>query len=265
MVAPTPFMLSMDFQFTVGDLALDKQEATLISSLVNKPIMISLDKYLKNLDHTQIYQAAVETQNPRLASLAVKLAMHSPKELATSKKRAYRYTGANSIEKTKVEPVDPFDAMEEILSLQSLKGVGAAMILSSLQDGKSKQLKEIACDSVNHLSDFMGCTPDNSGRLFRGFSKSMRGWMPVETKKKDRTGYHHGSVYTCMREGLRFLKARGLAEVEPITVKGGNGGGHQLERKVFTCKLSKTGLKLVSNWSDIDEFVSLFWQNNPHR
>ena len=133
------------------------------------------------------------------------------------------------------------------------------MILSSLQDGKSKQLKEIACDSVNHLSDFMGCTPDNSPRLFKGFSKSMRGWMPIETKKNDRSGYHHGSVYTSMREGLRFLKARGLVEAEAVKMKGGNNASPQLQRKVFTCKLTKTGLKLVSNWSDIDTFISLFW------
>ena len=174
----------MDFQFTFGELTLDKQEASLISSLVDKPIEINLLKYVKGFDHTKIYESAVETQNPRLASLAVKLAMVVPQGSSANKKRSYRYTGANSIEKTEVEIVDPFDALQEIMSLQSLRGVGAAMILSSLQDGKSKQLKEIACDSVNHLSDFMGCTEDNAPRLFKGFSKSMRGWMPIETKQE---------------------------------------------------------------------------------
>ena len=258
----------MQILYKLGALDLDKHEVKTLLSHATDEISITVDlkKHIRGLDSKALFAEAVEAKDTRLATLAAKLAMEGGRKFNPARKRSYRKTGEKSVLHAKIIDQDPFESLEEILSKNSLKNVGAAMILNSLEDGDRRSLREIAEDVVNHMEKFSHNSPDDSPRLFRGFEKTRHGFIALmKPQKKGQCQYHHAPVYTALRDGLKYLATVGLVDIKSektygaLDKKKNNNAGH-LHRNVYTIALSKGGMTLMRNWNDSDDYISGFWK-----
>lgn len=256
----------MLISFTLGSTKLDKSESNALLSLCSEgSITIDLLKHMKGVTSQDIFAKAVEDKNPKLASLAAKLAMEGGKRFNRSAKREYIKSGKTSVAAVVTVSKDPFDALHEILANNRLKNVGAAMILNSLADGHSRNLREIAEDCVNHLANFSYVSPDEAPRLFRGFERTKRGYVALISKTTERNAYHSSPIYTAMREGLKYLQSAGLVNLQKEVSFGSIDKSDanvvsQLQRKVYIVSLNKKGMQIMRNWNDSEDFIANFWK-----
>jgi hypothetical protein len=229
----------MHFEFSIGELTLDKSEATtLFQASESEPtIKIDLSKHIdaRYIDSQKLFSLSVQKKNPALAALAAKMAIEGVK---TPSKRTYRKTGDKRITSLEVSPMEPTDVLHIILSTPSLKHVGAAMILHALQERNDQTIREIAIYEVNYLSDWwLIKAPDSD--LLRGFKRVDEEWIPFLVK----------SGLVLMTEDVAF----GSNDRE-LT-----GTQSHLCRKVYKCSLSGRGRDTAEMWADPLNYIAKFW------
>jgi len=256
----------MHFEFSIGELTLDKSEATtLFQASESEPtIKIDLSKHIdaRYIDSQKLFSLSVQKKNPALAALAAKMAIEGVK---TPSKRTYRKTGDKRITSLEVSPMEPTDVLHTILSTPSLKHVGAAMILHALQERNDQTIREIAIYEVNYLSDWWLIKAPNSD-LLRGFKRVDEEWIPLnKSPEVDRCDSFHASpIYTALRDGLAFLVKSGLVLMTEDVAFGSNdreltGTQSHLCRKVYKCSLSGRGRDTAEMWADPLNYIAKFW------
>lgn len=255
----------MKVQFQLGEVALEKNEAHTIHEISGADEVLTVDLF-DHIDTSQIntdalFTMSIEKRDPALAALAAKLAITGVK---FSKKRAYNKNGAKTIAQVETVKTDPFDALGQILNSNTLRSVGAAMILNSLADGERRSLREIAEDVVNHMHDYGFLNTEESPGFFKGFYQKRKGWFANIDRQSPNQTYHTSPMYTAMREGLSFLKSVGLVDLEEDMSFGAlnkklSGSQTHLRRRVYTVALNDAGVSLMDTWADSDAYIANFW------
>jgi hypothetical protein len=257
----------MKVLFKLGETALDNAEASALFSATESIPSIVIDI----LDHInpakinaeKLFSLSVQKKNPTLATLAAKFAI----EGITPNKR--RRSGDQIQRISDIRPVkeisDPSEAISELIGSDSLKSVGAAMILSSLKNKDKKTLRQIAISTVNELAYHGTISADSD--CFRGFIKDADGsYRPVAKAPGISRSecYHASPVYTALRDGLALLAEWGLVMTDKTTEYGAKDRDSTtsielLRRTVYLVELSESGLAVANHWGDLTSYISMRW------
>jgi hypothetical protein len=260
----------MNFKFKIGDTALDNSEAKALLSAAGKDtaIVVDIAEHVDPamIDAKKLFSISVETKNPTLASLAAKFAIDG---IEAPKKRTYTRTDANRI--SRIEPTktinNTVEAIDGLLGMNSLKAVGAAMILDGVSSGQSKTLRQIATNCVNAMA-YRGSVSADS-QCFMGFCKDGEGHYRTLNQGPNvprSACYHASPMYTAVRDGAQLLKEWGLIELKEIVEFGSKDkeldeNSQQLRRVVYAVSPTEMGKKVADDWGDIFDFISHRWSS----
>ena len=258
----------MNFKFKIGDTALDNNEAKALLSAAGRDsaIVVDIAEHIDPamIDSKKLFCISVETKNPTLASLAARFAIEG---IETPKKRTYTRTEANRISRIEPKKVinQPAEAIEAICKMDSLKAIGAAMILDGVSDGCSRTLRQIATNCVNGMAYRGSVSPDS--QCFTGFCKDGEGHYRTLNQGPNvprSACYHASPMYTAIRDGAQLLKEWGLIELKEMIEFGSqdkeiNDNSRRLRRVVYAVSPSSMGLMVSGEWGDIADFISHRW------
>lgn len=258
----------MKVLFKLGETTLDSAEASALFSATesNSSIVIDILDHisLSTVDAKKLFSLSVEKKNPTLASLAAKFAIEG---ITPTKKR--RRTGEQIQRITDIRPVkqinDPSEAISELIYLDNLKSIGAAMILASLKNRQKKTLRQIAISTVNDLAYRGEISADSD--CFKGFMKDAdNSYRPIAKAPgiKRSQCYHAAPMYTALRDGLALLAEWGLVTTDKTTEFGAKDRDSStsidlLRRTVYQVELSEAGEAVANHWGDISNFISMRW------
>lgn len=258
----------MNFKFKIGDTTLDNNEAKALLNAAGRDAAIVVD-IAEHVDPTMIdakklFSISVETKNPTLASLAARFAIEG---VETPKKRTYNRSDANRI--SRLEPKknigQPAEAIEELCKMNSLKSIGAAMILEGISEGHSRTLRQIATSCVNSMA-YRGAVSADS-QCFMGFCKDSDGHYRTLNQGPNvprSACYHASPMYTAIRDGAQLLKEWDLIELKEIIEFGSKDkeldeNSQQLRRVVYAVSPTVMGKRVANEWGDITDFISHRW------
>jgi hypothetical protein len=260
----------MNFKFKIGDTTLDNNEAKALLSAAgrNAAIVVDIADHVDPamIDAKKLFSISVETKNPTLASLAARFAIEG---VETPKKRTYTRTDANRI--SRIEPTKtishPDEAIDELCKLNSLKALGAAMILEGVSDGHNKTLRQIATSCVNAMAYRGSVSPDS--QCFMGFCKDGDGHYRTLNQGPNvprSACYHASPMYTAVRDGAQLLKEWGLIELKELIEFGSKDkeldeNSQQLRRVVYAVSPTAMGQQVAHEWGDIADFISHRWSS----
>lgn len=260
----------MNFQFVIGDTALDNTEAKALLSAAGKKtaIVVDIAEHIDPamIDSKKLFSISVETKNPTLASLAARFAIEG---IETPKKRSYKRTEANRL--SHIEPKktinDSDEAIGELCKMSSLKAIGAAMILDGVAEGHTRTLRQIATSCVNAMA-YRGSVSADS-QCFAGFCKDGEGHYRTLNQGPNvprSACYHASPMYTAIRDGAQLLKEWGLIELKELIEFGSNDkeiteNSQQLRRVVYAVSATEMGRKVAADWGDIFDFISHRWSS----
>ena len=255
----------MKIAFRLGDAKLDAAEAkALMSTAVVEPIIeIDIAKHVdpSMIDARKLFNLSVEKQLPTLATLAARFAIEGVK--VKKERRPITNRIVDIVPTTTVKKPD--EAIGELNEGNSLKSLGAAMILHSLSAGQKRTLRQIAVSLVNELA-FKGNVSADSA-CFRGFVRDSEGnFKPLlqEGAIGRSECYHASPVYGALRDGLALLAEMGLVKTSKTTEFGSKDkevgeNAALLRRTVYTAELTESGMEVVDQWADISDFISRRW------
>lgn len=258
----------MKLLFKVGETCLDNNEAdALIKATSNtNEVVIDLADHVdfSKLDASKLFALSVESKNPKLASLAAKVAIEGFPQTKGRKKRA-PMVRITQIQQDKRIAINSDQAIMELCSQDSLKALGAAMILKALQKSDKMTLRQIAVATVNEIAFRGEVSADSS--CFRGFARDSDGNLKpivVRAKESKTEAYHASPVYVALREGLTQLAEWGMVEAHETTEFGSkdrrlNGNSKLLRRVVYQVELTKEGLTTAELWNDVSDFIVRGW------
>lgn len=258
----------MKLLFKVGETSLDSTEASALINAASESneVIVDLADHVdfSKLDASKLFALSVESKNPKLASLAAKVAIEGFPQQKSRKPRApmMRIT---QIQQNKNQFVSNEQAIEELCSQKSLKSIGAAMILNALKKGNRMTLRQIAVNAVNELA-FRGEVSADSA-CFRGFAQDADGNLKpilVKAGESKAEAYHASPMYVALREGLTQLATWGMVETHETTEFGSkerelDANANLLRRVVYQVELTDSGLKTAKLWSDVTDFISRRW------
>lgn len=256
----------MNLEFSIGEMALDKSEATaILNATEGSPVIkIDISRHVdhKLIDAKKLFALSVEKKNPQLASLAAKLAINGP---VKTERRRYMRTGKRALNALSVTQLTAEQAIEQITTNSSLKSLGAAMILTTCQSGEQLTLRQIATKTVNKLAYRGTISPDSS--CFRGFRSDGEGnykAVTQETGIKRTDCYHASPMYTALRDGLSFLVSSGMAIMEEAIAFGSEDKeldetSMALRRTVYKVKLTSAGYEAADSWGDVGNYINSQW------
>jgi len=257
----------MKVLFKLGDTALDNAEASALFSVTESTpsIVIDILDHIKpsKINAEKLFSLSVQKKNPTLAKLAAKFAIEGiePVKRRRSGEEIQRISDIRPVK----EISDPSEAISELISLDSLKSIGAAMILSSLKHKDKKTLREIAVSTINELA-YLGTISADSD-CFRGFIKDADGsYRPIAKAPGISRSecYHASPVYTALRDGLALLAEWGLVVTDKTTEYGAKDRDNTanvelLRRTVYLIELSESGLAVANHWGDLTSYISMRW------
>ena len=255
----------MKIAFRLGDAKLDAAEAkALMSTAKDEPtIEIDIAKHVdpSMIDAKKLFNLSVEKQLPTLASLAARFAIEGVKVKKERRPITNRIVDIIPTATTK----KPDEVIAELNEGNSLKSLGAAMILYSLSAGQKRTLRQIAVSLINELA-FKGNVSADSA-CFRGFVRDSEGnFKPLlQEGNVDRSECYHASpVYNALRDGLALLAEFGLVKTSKTTEFGSKDkeigeNAALLRRTVYTAELTKAGMEVADQWADISDFISRRW------
>jgi hypothetical protein len=260
----------MNFTFKIGDTALDNNEAKALLNAAGRKesIVVDIAEHVDPamIDAKKLFSISVETKNPTLASLAAKFAIEG---VELPKKRTYNRTDANRISRIEATKVisSPEEAIEGLCKLNSLKSLGAAMILDGTSDGQSRTLRQIATSCVNGMAYRGVVSPDS--QCFAGFCKDGDGHYRTLNQGPNvprSACYHASPMYTAVRDGAQLLKEWGLIELKELIEFGSKDkdldeNSQQLRRVVYAVSPTAMGKKVALEWGDIADFISHRWSS----
>lgn len=254
----------MDFQFTVGPVTLDQDEAEALLKENNGQATITVD-LLKSVDRkllnaTNLFNRSVESRNLKLAQVASKLAAAG---VGPSAKREYRRTGKSVVKEQTVTPLSLEQALNKYENGRLVAStVGAYTILLGGYSGDARDLRSMA-EEVANLLRIRGLP--ETARCFKGFSLDENGVLRAVTtnaKTKNTQTYHGGPMYAALRDGLIELVRDGLATVEEMVSSNseqtdGAVASH-LQRKVYAVSLTDTGKRMAQSLYLLDA-IAEYW------
>lgn len=257
----------MKVLFKLGETTLDSAEASALFSATesNPSIVIDILDHInpEAVDAKKLFSLSVEKKNPTLASLAAKFAIEgiTPVKRRRMNEQIQRIS---DIRPTK-QINDPSEAISELIHLDSLKSIGAAMILASLKNRQKKTLRQIALSTVNELAYRGEISADSD--CFKGFIKDADGnYRPIAKAPgiKRSQCYHASPMYTALRDGLALLAEWGLVTTDKTIEFGAKDRNSSssidlLRRTVYTVELSENGLTVADHWGDLSNFISMRW------
>lgn len=260
----------MKFLFKVGDTTLESTEADALfkaASNTNEVIIDLADHVdFSKLDASKLFAMSVESKNPKLASLAAKMAIEGFPGQKVRKKRS-PMVRITQIQQNKNLLITSDEAIAELCSQSSLRALGAAMILNALKKGNQMTLRQIAVAAVNDLA-FRGEVSADSA-CFRGFAQDADGNLKpilVKAGESKASAYHASPMYVALREGLTQLAEWGMAETHETTEFGSKerkleGNSNLLRRVVYQVELTESGVKTAKLWSDVNDFITRRWSS----
>lgn len=257
----------MKVLFKLGETTLDSAEASALFSATesNPSIVIDILDHINPaaVDAKKLFSLSVEKKNPMLASLAAKFAIEgiAPKKRRPTHEQIQRITDISPLRQIH----DPSEAISELIHLDSLKSIGAAMILASLKNRQKKTLRQIAISIVNDLAYKGEISPDSD--CFKGFIKDVDGsYRPIAKAPgiKRSQCYHASPMYTSLRDGLTLLAEWGLVTTDKTTEFGAKDRDSStsidlLRRTVYMVELSESGLAVADHWGDLSSYISMRW------
>lgn len=257
----------MKVLFKLGETNLDSAEASALFSATesNPSIVIDILDHInpEALDSKKLFLLSIEKKNPTLASLAAKFAIEgiNPVKRRRMNEQIQRISDIRPSKQIN----DPSEAISELINLDNLKSIGAAMILASLKNRQKKTLRHIATETVDELAYKGDISPDSD--CFKGFIKNFDGsYRPIAKAPgiKRAQCYHASPMYTALRDGLALLAEWGLATTDKTVEFGakdreGNTSIDLLRRTVYTVELSENGLIVADHWGDLSNFISMRW------
>jgi hypothetical protein len=260
----------MNFKFKIGDTTLDNSEAKALLSAAGRDaaIVVDIAEHVdpSMIDAKKLFSISVETKNPTLASLAARFAIEG---VETPKKRTYTRTDAKRISRIEPKKVikQPAEAIEELCKLNSLKSIGAAMILEGVGEGHSRTLRQVATNCVNAMAYRGSVSPDS--QCFMGFCKDGDGHYRTLNQGPNvprSASYHASPMYTAVRDGAQLLKEWGLIELKELIEFGSkdkelDGNSQQLRRVVYAVSATAMGKQVANEWGDIADFISHRWSS----
>jgi len=258
---------SMQFEFTLGQTKLNQDEAKALLAATegSKTITIDILNHIdpKLVDSKKLFSLSVERKNPQLATLAARFAIEGVE--VTKRRRQYSEVQRISDIKPSRQIGQASDAIAELNQMQSMKSLGASMILASLAKGQKRTLRQVAVSTVNELA-FKGEVSADSA-CFRGFMKDGDdNYKPVDKRPGiDRSEcFHTSPVYTSLREGLSLLMEWGMVKTTKSVDFGSKDGRDEgnlklLRRTVYNVELTELGIKAAEQWADINKFISHRW------
>ena len=258
----------MKLLFKVGETCLDNNEAdALIKAAANtNEVVIDLADHVdfSKLDASKLFALSVESKNPKLASLAAKVAIEGFPQAKERKKRA-PMVRITQLQQDKRIAISSDQAIMELCSQDSLKALGAAMILNSLHKSDKLTLRQIAVSTVNELAFRGEVSADSS--CFRGFARDSDGNLKpilVKAGESKAEAYHASPVYVALREGLTQLGQWGMVETHETTEFGSkdrrlDGNSNLLRRVVYQVELTEEGKATAKLWNDVNDFIARGW------
>lgn len=258
----------MKLLFKVGETSLDNNEADALIKAASdtNEVVIDLADHVdfSRLDASKLFALSVESKNPKLASLAAKVAIEGIPQAKERKKRA-PMVRITQIQQDRRVSISSDQAIMELCSQSSLKALGAAMILNALNKSSKMTLRQIAVGTVNELA-FRGEVSADSA-CFRGFAKDPDGNLKpilVKAGESKAEAYHASPMYVSLREGLTQLAEWGMVETHETTEFGSKernleGNSNLLRRVVYQVELTEQGKNTAKLWSDVNDFIARRW------
>lgn len=258
----------MNFKFKIGETTLDNIEAKALLTAAGRSqaIVVDIADHIDPamIDAKKLFSISVETKNPTLASLAARFAIEG---VESPKKRTYNRNDANRISRIEPKKVisQPDEAIEILCKMDSLKAIGAAMILDGLADGNNRTLRQIATNCVNSMAYRGSISPDS--QCFMGFCKDAEGHYRTLNQGPNvprSASYHASPMYTAVRDGAQLLREWDLIQLKEVIEFGSkdkdlDDNSKRLRRVVYAVSPSVMGQKVAHEWGDIKDFISRRW------
>jgi len=261
----------MNVTFKIGQTQLNNSEvkALLNASGESSNLEVDISEYVspKLFDASRLFKMSVEAKDPTLASLAARFAFEGVSQPKTAKRKWKKGEGICGLPLE--GGIQTSEVIERLIKDQSLKAVGAAMILDGLEAYDNRTIRQLAVHSVNQLA--LRSDTNMNMLCFKGFKKDHEGFLrPVigglEGVSERSECYHASPCYTSMRGGTALLKQWGVVEVHKTTEFGSNekeldGNSKKLRRLVYRVTLTELGKDVVATWADTLDFVAKRWSN----
>ena len=242
-----------DIQFHFDGVALEHDEAELILNNKGK-LKINVSSLLDTqLDYQKLFELAISKKNSDLATLAARIGM-SQNNSAVKKPKTIK------------KDLKISDVIDACLCHPSYKTAGVATLLSYATDEK-RTMKSVATSLIQDFYE-NDEVPLNC-KVFKGFEVDVyTGVVSAieKSNKPNREGtYYSSPLYVSLCQGMKFMRANDLVNVEERWSFGGKNASEQAmttQRKYYVYSLTNKGKAIRETWGDIYDFIIKYWTPN---